>query len=606
MNHQTISACMIVKNEEKLLPTCLESIRDYVDEIVIVDTGSTDRTISIAKSFGARVYHHPWEKHFSKHRNQSMEYANGDWLFIIDADEELIQSEKTAIHKELEVDDSIDSVMIRVECASPSGVVQSNSMRFVRNRRNIRYKGRIHNYLVGQKKAVFSNIRLFHHGYNLGEAVDRQKFKRTTELLKLDIEEEPNNPRPYHFLAVSHMAGKKYKYAKKYAKKAIELFENGVLVPHNYLWSLYIAAASCFNLGEDKKTENFAKKAISFSPDHLDSHYILALCGYQTKNCQMFEDHTRLYFEIKVRIGREPERFGEMVHNTLGSEWVLLLYKGFFLMDKGEKNKAEDEFRKGLERCADIPLYKIILGRYFQSSGNPSRAERIYFELLETQPENTEALRALSDLYEEMNRFHDHITCLEKVISIDPDFPGAHFELGLACMNLGQFDRAISLFRKIQAKHPQDHRAKINEAICLRGIGEYEASIRVSLEIETKEKDEMPVIVSNIAHCHAALGHRDQTIKWFDRLADVNPKALEPPVYLSMLYMDQMDIEASVSQCGKLLSLLGMEQNKTLNRLVELGELYFSVGHRLNAMKKEDLARICFDIGVVLGYNDSN
>ena len=81
---------MMVKNEEKLLPGCLESIKDHVDEIVIVDTGSTDHTVSIAESFGANVYHHPWENHFSKHRNQSMSYAKGDWIFIIDADEELI------------------------------------------------------------------------------------------------------------------------------------------------------------------------------------------------------------------------------------------------------------------------------------------------------------------------------------------------------------------------------------------------------------------------------------------------------------------------------------------------------------------------------------
>ena len=113
------------------------------------------------------------------------------------------------------------------------------------------------------------------------------------------------------------------------------------------------------------------------------------------------------------------------------------------------------------------------------------------------------------------------------------------------------------------------------------------------------------MIVSNIAHCHVALGHRDQAIKWFDKLAEVNTKALEPPVYLSMLYMEQMDIEASVSQCSKLLSLLGMEQNKTLNRLVELGELYSNVGYCLKAMKKEDLARICFDIGVAFGYHHS-
>ena len=129
----------------------------------------------------------------------------------------------------------------------------------------------------------------------------------------------------------------------------------------------------------------------------------------------MFEDHMSLYFEIKVRIGREPESFGEIVHNTLGSEWVLFLYKGFFLMDNGEKNKAEDEFQKSLERCVDIHLYKILLGRYFQSSGNQSRAERIYLEILKTRPEDTEALWALSELYEKMNRFHDHINYLEKI-----------------------------------------------------------------------------------------------------------------------------------------------------------------------------------------------
>jgi len=71
-NRISISACMIVKNEENLLPQCLESIGSYVQEVIIVDTGSTDRTIEIAEKYGAKVYHHPWENDFSKHRNQSI------------------------------------------------------------------------------------------------------------------------------------------------------------------------------------------------------------------------------------------------------------------------------------------------------------------------------------------------------------------------------------------------------------------------------------------------------------------------------------------------------------------------------------------------------
>ena len=86
----TISLCMIVKNEEAFLEQCLKSIKDYVDEIIIVDTGSTDRTVEIAERFTDKIYFHAWENSFSKARNQSLAYATGDWIFIMDADEEML------------------------------------------------------------------------------------------------------------------------------------------------------------------------------------------------------------------------------------------------------------------------------------------------------------------------------------------------------------------------------------------------------------------------------------------------------------------------------------------------------------------------------------
>ena len=122
MNHHTISACMIVKNEEKLLPTCLKSIKDYVDEIVIVDTGSTDQTVSIAESFGARVYHHPWENNFSKHRNQSFSYAKGDWIFYIDADEELLPGSGDALRAAILTDEDVDALVVTLQCIFNQGV----------------------------------------------------------------------------------------------------------------------------------------------------------------------------------------------------------------------------------------------------------------------------------------------------------------------------------------------------------------------------------------------------------------------------------------------------------------------------------------------------
>ncbi|MHA2010088.1 MAG: glycosyltransferase family 2 protein, partial [Promethearchaeota archaeon] len=84
-----VGVSMIVKNEGKVLRRCLESVKDHVDEIVIVDTGSTDDTIAIAKEFGAKVFEHPWEDSFSVARNQAIAHTNCQWLLQIDGDEEL-------------------------------------------------------------------------------------------------------------------------------------------------------------------------------------------------------------------------------------------------------------------------------------------------------------------------------------------------------------------------------------------------------------------------------------------------------------------------------------------------------------------------------------
>ena len=86
-NKATVSLCMIVKDEERYLARCLESAKPLVDEMIVVDTGSSDRTRDIARAFGAKVYPFSWQEDFSKARNVSISKACGQWLFILDADE---------------------------------------------------------------------------------------------------------------------------------------------------------------------------------------------------------------------------------------------------------------------------------------------------------------------------------------------------------------------------------------------------------------------------------------------------------------------------------------------------------------------------------------
>ena len=84
---QTLALCMIVKDEEAHLGCCLESVKGLVDEIVVVDTGSTDRTVEIARQYGARVFSYGWHDDFAAARNVSLSHAGADWILVLDADE---------------------------------------------------------------------------------------------------------------------------------------------------------------------------------------------------------------------------------------------------------------------------------------------------------------------------------------------------------------------------------------------------------------------------------------------------------------------------------------------------------------------------------------
>ena len=181
----TLSLCMIVKNEESFLPKCLDSCRKWVDEIIIVDTGSTDRTMNIARDFGSKVYEHAGGNDFAKHRNQSISYATGDWFFILDADEELILPTTIIISQAIN-DETADSIAVQVInlINKGTGFATFISVRFFKNHTGVRYEGIVHNQEAGCSSTRFYPIQILHHGYNLDETIMKTKFDRTSSLLE--------------------------------------------------------------------------------------------------------------------------------------------------------------------------------------------------------------------------------------------------------------------------------------------------------------------------------------------------------------------------------------------------------------------------------------
>ena len=149
-----LSACVIVKNEEKHLPRYLACVRELADEIIVVDTGSEDVSMSIAKKGGAEVYSFPWQDDFSAAKNFAIEKAKGKWILFLDADEyfppESIGKVRTIL-KEVDRDIRTAGILCRwVNFDEDEGMKLQGAavqLRLFRNLRGLRYKGRIHEAL---------------------------------------------------------------------------------------------------------------------------------------------------------------------------------------------------------------------------------------------------------------------------------------------------------------------------------------------------------------------------------------------------------------------------------------------------------------------------
>ena len=162
MHNPLISLCMIVKNEEKNLPRCLESVCGLVDEMIILDTGSEDNTVSIAQSFGAKVYQIPWPGDFSAARNESVEKAGGDWILYLDADEVLDPCGCPDCIRKAASDPEVTAWSIPIRCLkweSASYSVTVN-IRLFRNLPELRFENEVHERIepalarIGAKIAI--------------------------------------------------------------------------------------------------------------------------------------------------------------------------------------------------------------------------------------------------------------------------------------------------------------------------------------------------------------------------------------------------------------------------------------------------------------------
>ena len=191
-----ISACYIVKNEAKNLAKSIKSLKNQVNEIVVVDTGSTDNTITVARKLGARVYSFPWQDDFSKARNFALSKAKGDWLILLDADEYFTDKTAGNIRQVIRQAQQADGLLIQmVNYDVDKAEIQDYfyQLRIVRNQQGLHYEGKIHEELKLSEGKSMKFLRvlpemleIYHTGY--ASSVSRQKLERNLKLLQQAVD----------------------------------------------------------------------------------------------------------------------------------------------------------------------------------------------------------------------------------------------------------------------------------------------------------------------------------------------------------------------------------------------------------------------------------
>lgn len=220
-----ISACYIVKNDEAVLKKSLESIKNSVDEIIVVDTGAEDGTRKVAESYGARLSDFAWCDDFAAARNAALAQATGDFVVFLDADEYFSATTKNNLRRVIEKNRTAEAIgidLVNIDQETEETLGDAFALRIFKNDKNFRFAGRIHEQLVRKDgrppEMAFvppQELLILHTGYS--RSLSAQKAERNYRMLMRELETDEHPERLYMYLAEACMGLKRSSEAKKWA-----------------------------------------------------------------------------------------------------------------------------------------------------------------------------------------------------------------------------------------------------------------------------------------------------------------------------------------------------------------------------------------------------
>lgn len=489
-----ISLCMIVKNEEKNLANCIRSADPYVDEIIVIDTGSTDSTIEIAENLGARVEKFEWNNDFSAARNFSIKFALCQWILWLDADDFVPEGQEHIINiiKKSTLDRSFFTLVCSFTGPNEVSPPEFRQLRIFPNLANIYFEQSIHEQIAPSIthagiQMMPIDFHIHHMGYH-NDTERKNKAKRNIKMAQKEIEKNPNN-----FVLIASI-GDSFYVCEEY-EEAAKAYEKSISVPNaqkndeqvfgqTYVRFIY----SLVKLNSEDKALKYLEKLLLLIPNKADALSLAGDLYYKSDNFKKAEEYYLKVMDVPEIIGTATVNFNNIKRNAL------LKLSGIYV----KQNRFDDVLkfsRMGMERfpnvldfwvfCADALFY---LKRYpeafvlYEKSVNasPNTANQAYAgkasclllaknideaEEVLTQgylkfPEDIRIIGLLGDIYYHKREPYKSLDYYKKIIEKDKNDIKLFWKAASCAADINLYTESLEYIREIIRLDPHSKEAK--------------------------------------------------------------------------------------------------------------------------------------------------
>ncbi|SHH27346.1 Glycosyltransferase involved in cell wall bisynthesis [Thermosyntropha lipolytica DSM 11003] len=526
-----ISACIIAKNEEKNIGRCIKSYREVVDEIILVDTGSTDMTVEIAKELGAKVYYFEWINDFAAAKNFAIKKAKGNWIIFLDADEYFAEGTAKNIPnliKKCQQNGSeiIACKMMNIDEEKGINIADFVQARIFKNNGDICYTSPIHERLYSRKKkklkalyAEEKELLIYHTGYSSTTIID--KAKRNLELLLKEIDKPEPDPSAYFFISDSYLTLKEYEksiyYGKLFLANKVNLTGLNSKVYQN------IISAMVELKYDEQEIEEFIKEAQNNFPHHpifylymaqsyeRQRKYRAALASYRrTLELQKNYDD----FEINFITGKEYEIYTFMANLH-------------YLMN--EEDKALESYINALKQKKD---YRPALRGLLRLAGSLMPEEDIILLLNQLYDKNDKSDMLI--LLEEITRQRFKKALAYYVSWMYKNYNHEDFSLVVMFLTNENHEKAFKHFYEAYLLEYDSNFARLAAvAACLSGEKEKLKELAIQVKPSLKR------IIQVLVHEDEAGLYKEDLQEYIDLLGEFIKIGKEEPLSAFLLLQDK-------------------------------------------------------------------